>query len=608
MPDIIQLLPDSVANQIAAGEVIQRPASVVKELMENSVDAGADEISIIIKDAGKTLVQVIDNGVGMSDTDARLSFERHATSKIRDAQDLFEIRTKGFRGEALASIASIAQVEMKTCQVSNEVGTFIRINGSELELQEVVSCPTGCNISVKNLFFNVPARRKFLKSNTTEFKHILNEFQRVTLTHPEIDFKLLHNDQTIFHLVKTNLKQRIIHLFGKQINQSLNNLETFTSLVKIKGFIGKPEMARKTTGEQYFFVNNRYMRHAYFHRAVMKAYENLIAPDCYPSYFIYMEIDPKSIDINIHPTKTEIKFENEQALFQILHASVKESIGKSNVAPSIDFDSYGIVDIPVVRKSAEIKSPEIPVNHEFNPFKDTREARPANFGNRSGKSISDNWEELFEITKKGETFTEGQYQIFESSAGKDSRTSSGYIQVNGKYIITGVKSGLMVIDQRRAHQRILYEEFVRRLALNQITSQKSLYPEKIDLSTSDYIVLGEIMDDLAELGFEISDLGSNTIVVNGLPAILEEANPKSLIETLLEEYKQTESAIVKNLKERLAMIISKASAIPSGKELDENEMLILVDQLFACETPNYSPSGKKCVAIIGYDELNKALG
>ncbi|MCG8687045.1 MAG: DNA mismatch repair endonuclease MutL, partial [Desulfobacterales bacterium] len=368
MADIIELLPDSVANQIAAGEVIQRPASIIKELLENSIDAGADHVKIIIKDAGKTLVQVIDNGIGMSETDARMAFERHATSKIKTSEDLFQIRTKGFRGEALASIVSIAQVDLKTRQPEMETGTQLKMAASHVDSQEPVSCPVGTNFAVRNLFFNVPARRKFLKSNTTEFKHIVNEFQRVAMAHPEVEMELYHNDNLVFHLTKGNIKQRLIQLFGKSMNQNLNRIETTTSIISVSGYIGKPEYARKTTGEQFFFINNRYMRHPYFHRAIIKAYEGLLPPESYPAYFLYFEADPSSIDINIHPTKTEIKFEDERAIYQIIHAAVREAIGKANIGPTLDFETQGVVDIPVLTHNTDIKQPEIPINPNFNPF------------------------------------------------------------------------------------------------------------------------------------------------------------------------------------------------------------------------------------------------
>jgi DNA mismatch repair protein MutL len=614
MADIIQLLPDAVANQIAAGEVIQRPASVIKELVENAVDAGADEIKVVVKDAGKTLIQVIDNGIGMSETDARLAFERHATSKIKSADDLFAIRTKGFRGEALASIASIAQVTLKSRQPNSEVGTEIQLAGSVVESQEPVSCAPGSNFLVKNLFYNVPARRKFLKSNATEFKHILTEFQRVVLTHPDTDFTLIHNDQVILHLPVTNLRQRIIHVFGKQINNSLTNIENNTSLARIKGFIGKPEFARKTAGEQYFFINQRYMRHPYFHRAVTKAFENILPTDFYPSYFIYFEANPQTIDVNIHPTKTEIKFESEQALFQIINAAVKEALGKTNVMPSIDFDTHGVVEIPVMKGGTEIRNPEIPVDYSFNPFENkTGSTRgvPQQTPFAKKSSVPDQLEKLYEGAshEHEQSHAQGSEILFSDFEHENKKADAGmeYMQLKNRFIITSVKSGLMVIEQKRAHERILFEQFLRNMAMNKAVSQRALYPEKLDLNHEDYLLINDLSDDLHAIGFEIADLGGNTISVNGLPESASEFPVAELIEQLLEEYKQTENSISGTLKERVAASLAQASAVHAGKQLSQQEMQSLVDELFACENPNYSPTGKKTLSIINISELEKFL-
>ena len=613
MADIIQLLPDAVANQIAAGEVIQRPASVVKEMVENSVDSGADNIKVIVKDAGKTLVQVIDNGVGMSETDSRLAFERHATSKIKSADDLFGIRTKGFRGEALASIASIAHVTLKTRQSEQELGTQLTIAGSKVEVQEPVSCPQGSNLMVKNLFFNVPARRKFLKSNTTEFKHILVEFQRIALAHPDIEFQLLHNDQTILHLPQTNLRQRIVHIFGKQINQNLNNIDNNTSMVLISGFIGKPEFAKKTSGEQYFFINQRYMRHPYFHRAVTKAFENILPSDHYPSYFIYFDADPQNIDVNIHPTKTEIKFENEQAIFKIIVAAVRETLGKTNVIPSIDFDTHGVIDIPVLKKNTPINTPDIPLDHSFNPFNDKPPKQKNELSaNRSfeSKKPTDNWQKLYDGLEKSAPHNEAidKLQLFSDEEQDNTSTKTNeYLQLKNKYILTSVKSGLMIIDQRHAHIRILYEKFIRNMALNRSTTQRSLYPDKIDLNNEDYLLIKEILDDLSIIGFDISDLGGNTIVINGVPDTKEDIVPQHLLEQMLEEYKNIETALQKNVKDKIAISLARASAISYGKYLTNQEMQHLVDELFACENPNYSVAGKKTLSLVNLEELEKFL-
>ncbi|MBA7536433.1 DNA mismatch repair protein MutL [subsurface metagenome] len=608
MSDIIQLLPDSVANQIAAGEVIQRPASVVKELVENAVDAGADEITVIVKDAGRTLIQIIDNGAGMSDTDARLAFERHATSKIRNADDLFDIRTKGFRGEALASVAAIAQVVLRTRQADEEIGTEISIDASVLKYQEPVSCALGCNIQVKNLFFNVPARRKFLKSNTTELKHIINEFQHIVLAHPEINFTLRHNDADVYQLAVTNTRQRIIHVFGRQINSNLNKLETETSLLNIAGFVGKPEGARKTTGEQFFFVNRRYMRHPYFHKAVMRAYEKIIMPDSYPSYFLYFNIDPGNIDVNIHPTKAEIKFENEPAIFQFIQASVKESLGKSNVIPSIDFETSEVIEIPVLRKDTEVRAPDIKVDHTFNPFEHKFSHIAGADFKKSSDSI-DHWEKLYsDIENRPSGGNVHHEPLFpEDEEQKNFNHTSGYIQINRKYILTPVKSGLMVIDQKLAHERVLFEQFIQNIAHNKNIAQHELYPTKIDLEPSDYLLVKEITKELALLGIEVSDLGSNTIVINSCPNGMDSSDPREMIEQLLEEYKETNQKLGSSATQVVAASLAKAASVGYGKILYENEMQRLVDELFACENPNYSPTGKKIIAIMNIEELGKLL-
>jgi len=607
MADIVQLLPDSVANQIAAGEVIQRPASVVKELVENSVDAGADEVNVIVKDAGRTLIQVIDNGTGMSDTDARLAFERHATSKIRNASDLFEIRTKGFRGEALASIAAIAQIVLKTRLPEEEIGTEISINGSELEYQNPVSCSAGSNIMVKNLFFNVPARRKFLKSNSTELKHIINEFQHIVLAHPEVAFSLVNNDSDIFRLPVSNLRQRIIHVFGKHINANLNTIQSNTSLVSISGFIGKPEHAKKTTGEQFFFINRRYMRHPYFHRAVMRSYEKLLAPESFPSYFIFFEADPKTIDVNIHPTKTEIKFENEQAIFQIIQAAVREALGKSNVVPSIDFDTEGVIEIPVIRKGTTITTPEIEVNHSYNPFETKSQGKGYSSG-KSVKTLPEGWENLFSgfDDNNGEEIPKSD-ELFPSAEEEEGGLKSDYMQLRSRYILTPVKSGLMLIDQKRAYERILFEQLIRSVAQNQGISQRELYPAKIDLDPEHYLLIREIKEELELMGIDISDLGQNTIVVNSCPAVIECDDLRELIESLLEEYKNTEQKIGASATKSVASSLAKAASAGFQRKLHSEEMQQLVDELFACENPNYSPGGNKVLSIVKMTELEKFL-
>ena len=600
MPDLIKLLPDSVANQIAAGEVIQRPASVVKELVENSVDAGAENIRVIIKDSGKTLIQIIDDGTGMSETDARLAFERHATSKIKEASDLFAITTKGFRGEALASIAAVSKVELKTRLESNDTGTIVKISASKVEMQEPCSCPTGSSFSVKSLFFNIPARRKFLKSDNTEFRHIIGEFQKIALAHPEIKFSLYHNDSEIYNLGSGNHRQRIIGLFGKSINQDLVSLDTETSLVNIKGFVGKPENARRTYGEQFFFVNNRFMKHSYFNKAVIEAYRNILPQEAIPSYFIYMTADPATIDINIHPTKTEIKFEDERSIWQILMASVREALGRFNIVPSLDFDSDAIIEIPLKPTSELIPDdPRIEINRSYNPFyeEDRERNQKASYINKFEKESASNWETLYSGLA-GTSIKSTEKEI-------ESANQRRFFQVKNKYIICLVKSGLMVIDQKRAHERVLYEKYLETLKNKKSVTQKNMFPVSIEVNPADLTILAEIDEDLKLLGFDIRQLGNNTIAVNGQPEECGDTNPGEIIEILLEEYKSTQSDPAIGSREKIAISMSRASAIPYGKNLGQSEMEGLFDSLFACTAHNYSPSGKPIISIITLDDLDK---
>ncbi len=619
MPDIIQLLPDSVANQIAAGEVVQRPASVVKELVENAIDAGASKIQVNLKEAGRSLIQVSDNGCGMSETDARMSFERHATSKIRSANDLFAIRTMGFRGEALASIAAIAEVELRTRQCDQEVGTFIHISGSKLISQEPVSCAAGTNFQIKNLFYNVPARRKFLKGNPTELKHIINEFQRIALAYPEVAFSLHHNQTMIYDLPASNLRLRIVNIFGKNISQSLVPIDTETTLIKIKGFIGQPRYARKTMGEQFFFVNGRFMKHPFFHRAVMQAYEKILPPETFPSYFIYFELSPEEIDINIHPTKTEIKFENESAIWQIIHASLRESLGKFNVVPSIDFDQAGSVDIPLPpRDFTSVSAPTISVNPNYNPFAGERSSRDLSSFSGSKKQDVQHWEKLYgdlgdEEVEKEELFATPETSrtepepVLVQMAGTERSSGKNFIQFKNKYILTPVKSGLMVIDQKRAHERILFEQFMQVLQSHQVASQQQLFPHTFELNASDAALLVSILDDLKALGFDVREFGNNSFVVNGTPGMLNTGSPQEVIESLLEEYKQSVPDVKEKVREKVAVSLAKASAINYGQQLQPDEISELIDSLFACQTPNYSPTGKKIVSILPVDEFEKLL-
>jgi DNA mismatch repair protein MutL len=613
--DIIQLLPDSVANQIAAGEVIQRPASVVKELVENAIDAGATQVTVNIKDAGRTLIQIIDNGCGMSDTDARMSFERHATSKIRSANDIFAIRTMGFRGEALASIAAIADVELRTREHDKDLGTFIHISGSSIITQEPVSCDKGTNFQIKNLFFNVPARRKFLKSNPAELKHIINEIQRIALANPEIAIALHHNGSVIYDLPSANKRVRIVSMFGKSINQNLIPIDTETTLVKISGFIGQPKYSRKTFGEQFFFVNKRFMKHPFFHKAIMQAYEKILPPDSIPSYFIYFDLNPGDIDVNIHPTKTEIKFENESAIWQILQASVRESLGKFNVVPSIDFDQAGSIDIPMpLHHFDEVNIPEIKVDPTYNPF----ETKPLT-RNYSGsgntfqeksfeKPNATNWQSLYKgLDNNAEVRTEPPAdEPFQTKIEEQQSTRSS-IQFKNKYILTPVKSGLMVIDQKRAHERILYERLLHVLENHEVASQQQLFPETFELNASDATLLTSILPDLKALGFDIREFGGNTFIINGTPGVLNTSSPVEIVESLLEEYKNSAVNLQEKARETVAASLAQASAIAYGQALKSGEINELIDNLFACQTPNFSPKGKKVLAIMPLDDFEKIL-
>lgn len=601
MSDIIQLLPDSVANQIAAGEVIQRPASVVKELVENAIDAGSSSITVRVKDAGKTYVQVIDNGRGMSENDARLCFERHATSKISDAKDLFAIRTMGFRGEALASIAAIAEVSLKSRVPQNDLGTHVRAVASKIESQEPESTSPGTNITVKNLFFNVPARRKFLKSDQTELRHIINEFNHAALAYPDTEFLLIHNNTQIFNLKPGNRKARIAGIFGKQIIPNLISLETETSIIKISGFIGKPDFAKKTYGEQFLFVNNRFMKHGYFHKAIMQAYDEILPADYFPSYFLFFETDPASIDINIHPTKTEIKFEDERSIWQILHAATREAIGKHNLSPSLDFSNEGIIDIPVLKKDQEISLPVDKVDHNYNPFENDGQFAGREYERRSAHQ---DWQKLFD-TKNNSDITPGMGG--DAGIESESVNNERYLNLKGRYILTPVKSGLMVINQRRAHERILYDAYLSALKKDAVISQKSLFPETIRLNAEDYSLCLDLVEDIGKLGFDIRDFGQNCVIVHSIPANTAVTDIQSVIETLLEQYKNLQPEMKLDQHEKMARSSAVSAAIPYGKNLDVNEMKQLVDQLFACANPNTTPGGKPILNIVKLEEFEKHL-
>ena len=616
MSDVIRLLPDSVANQIAAGEVIQRPASVVKELVENAVDAGARQIDVLVTDAGKTCIQVIDDGKGMSETDARLAFERHATSKIREASDLFALHTMGFRGEALASIAAVAQVELRTCQEGEALGTRLLIAGSKVEEQEAVACPCGSNFSVKNLFYNVPARRKFLKSNQTELSNILTEFERIVLVNPDISFTLHHNGTEMLNLPAIQLRQRIMGVFGKKLNQELLSMDVTTSMIRIHGFIGKPETARKKGARQFFFVNGRYMRHPYFHKAIAEAYERLVPIGEQVSYFVYFEVDPAHIDVNIHPTKTEIKFENEQAIWQILSAAVKETLGRFNAVPSIDFDTEGMPDIPVFEPSNQgsITPPSASYDPSYNPFKSSSSSFSPSYPAASSyrKSATD-WEPLFEGLER-ETPVEQElveysseeptlYDAHPEETVKENTTQ--HYQYKGSYILTSVKSGLMIINQQRAHVRILYDRYMRQIADSRHVSQRLLFPEMVHFAASEVPVLEEIKDDLEALGFDLSSLGGGSYAINGVPAGIEGLSPERLVTDLVQTAIEKGVHVKEEVQSVLALSLAKASAIVPGQVLTSEEMNNLVDGLFAVSTPNYTPDGKIVLAVVKEEEIEK---
>lgn len=594
MPDNILLLPDAIANQIAAGEVVQRPSSVVKELLENSIDAGANEIVVIVKDAGKTLVQVMDNGYGMTTTDARMSFERHATSKIRNAEDLFTIRTMGFRGEALASIAAVAQVEMSSRPAASELGTLLKIEASEVKSQEPTSCVAGTSLAVKNLFYNIPARRNFLKSNGVEMRHITDEFTRVALANPQVVFKLYQNDLETFNLPKGKLSQRIVGLFGAGYKEQMVKCTEETDQIKISGYVGKPEFAKKSRGEQFFFVNNRFIKSGYLHHAVLNAYQGLLAADSHPFYVLFIDIDPHHVDINVHPTKTEIKFDDERTVYGVIRAAVRQSLATHNVMPSIDFDSD--INFGQIRKS---EAPVSGVDKAYTQFKNI----PPN------KNL-EHWESLYQDQikqsklnfKSDEELSQENFIHRESSINQTRETllpvDDTIIQVHSKYIIAPIKSGLLVVDQVRAHERILYERFVGQLANRAGNAQQCMFPVNIELNPADHSLVKEIEDEIRSLGFLIEDFGGNSIVINAMPAGLPGCNEKDLFEGLIEQFNRNKSELSISLQDNLARAMAKRSALGEFKLLDKQERKSIIDGLFACENPNYTPDGQKTYFIV----------
>lgn len=616
MSSIIQLLPDHVANQIAAGEVVQRPASVVKELLENAVDAKATDIKLIIKDAGKSLVQVIDNGVGMSVTDARLCFERHATSKIRQAEDLFSLHTKGFRGEALASIAAIAHVEMKTKQDQEELGHHIVIEGSKFVSQEMAVLPKGTSFSVKNLFFNIPARRNFLKSDIVEHRHIVDEFQRVALAHPNIYFTFYHNGSELFNLPPLNSRQRIVNIFSGKTNEKLVPVQEMTEIVSIQGFVSKPEFAKKSRGEQFFFVNNRYIKSGYLHHAIMAAYEGLLKDGAQPSYFLYLDVPPHTIDINIHPTKTEIKFDDEHALYAILRSSVKHSLGQFNVAPVLDFDRDANLDTPYHYKNMEGSFPTIQVDGNYNPFAEEKPQKttyPAdNF--RSKKTETANWESLYVGLKNDtETLVGNSDMHFESEEVTASLFEDNEIekvvnktyQIHKKYIVNPIKSGMVIVDQQRAHQRVLYEQFLTNMTIHQAASQQLLFPLNLYFSKNELELISELKVALSNTGFIFEATSNDHIVISGIPVNVTESEVSIVLEQLLGDLQEgiPENSFSQN--DSIAKSMAKSLAVKTGTYLTEKEQENLVNGLFACKDPNVSPFQKPTFITMRVEDLDK---
>ena len=656
MSDIIQLLPDSVANQIAAGEVIQRPASVIKELVENAIDAGATQVSVLVVDAGRTSIQVIDNGKGMSETDARLAFERHATSKITSAADLFSLHTMGFRGEALASVAAVAQVELKTRQANSDIGTHLSIAASKVTGQEPCSCAVGSNFNVENLFYNVPARRKFLKANSTELKNIVTAFERIALVYPDVTFHLYSNETELYNLKAAGLRQRIVDVLGKRINPMLIPINTKMSICNITGFIGKPESAKKKSQGQFFFVNGRYMKHPYFHKVVMNAYDRLVPEGEQVPYFIYFDVPAENIDVNIHPTKTEIKFENEQDIANVLMATVKESIGMFSQVATLDFDNQGRPDIPVFDPNDNVQAPKVEFNPDYNPFNDTpstassspidnmpKEAAideglfdssmmSASTQRTSSSSASNNLMVEGLRTSKPATAplfpdeeTAPESDIFVSKANMDANTAkvssialssdiaqeentTTHYQYKGKYIMTAVKSGLMIIDQHRAHTRILYEQYLNRVKRQQTQSQKLLFPEMLHLTPSEHISLEKVMPELTALGFELTHMGGDAYAINAMPSGLNGLKADTLLHDMIASAEECTSSVIDDINSSLALNLAQHAAMPYGNVLDNNEMDLLVNQLFACTNFNYTPNGKSIMTILKQTEIEHLLG
>ena len=617
MSDVIKLLPDSVANQIAAGEVIQRPASVIKELVENAIDAQASHVQIILKDAGRTLIQIIDDGVGMSETDARLAFERHSTSKIRTADDLFTLHTMGFRGEALASIAAISQVELRTRRHDEQLGTRLLINASQCESQEPDMCPVGSNFMIKNIFFNVPARRKFLKSNQVELSNIVKEYEKLALINNEVEFTLIHNGTVMYKLLKGSFRQRIAALMGNSIDQQLLPVSIDTTLVKVQGYVGKPENARKRNALQFMFVNGRFMRHPYFHKAVMTAYDQLIPEGEQPNYFLRFTVDPQAIDVNIHPTKTEIKFEDEMPIWQILAAGVKETLGRFSEVPSIDFDTQDAPTIPAYSNHVEVHHPEIEVDTTYNPFKENassgtvRHQRPS-----AGNAAVSNWDELFANfeRKKREGLEQqdgGEPQPVVEAAGEQENQlplghlHSVYLQLKGRYILSPAKSGLMVIDQHRAHVRILFDRYIGCIHAGNLSSQAVLFPEVLHLGAAQSVTLEGLLPEMEQLGFSLSHLSGNDWSINAIPSGLDGVDASTMVNNIIASVDDGGAPVKKRILEHLASSLAQSAAIPVGRTLMQEEMEVLVADLLKLPEPNYTPDGKTIITVIPMEQINK---
>lgn len=604
MSDIIQVLPDSVANQIAAGEVVQRPSNVVKELVENAIDAGATSIKVVVTDAGRTAIRVIDNGKGMSETDARLSFERHATSKIRKASDLFSLTTMGFRGEALASIAAVAQVELRTRQATDEIGTTLSIHGSRFIEQKSCACPIGSDFNVQNLFYNVPARRKFLKSETTERNNIIAAFQRIALVYPAISFTLQNNGVDIFSLHAATLKQRIVDIFGKKMDQDLLPVSIETTLCKVEGFVGKPESAHKKGVHQYFFANKRFMKHPYFHKAVTEAFDRLVPIGETIPYFLYFDVDPENIDVNINPTKTEIKFENEQAIWQILSSGIREAVGLNTEIPTLDFDNEDKPDIPVFDPNNNLTMPKEYVDKNFNPFSTSTKA----------DRISSKWQDLYPIDRS--TKSEPSPDIFPSNTpdeqyDDDNQTtlepSPIHYQYKGRYIMTAVKSGLMIIDQHRAHMRILYEQYLQQASQQKVPSEKLMFPETVTFSASEQDAYDSMSESFASIGFELMPLGSGVYAINSVPVGVSATNATIIIREIIASIVESGATAISDINKKMAHTMAKNTAIDYGEVMNNNEMDTLINQLFACKNANYTPDGQSIMCILKQKDIEHLL-